>query len=80
MTAELGTILGLSIPVVLSVVGVAWRMGRIEGRIAGVEQSVERLHVDIDRLREDMNRLRDDMDRMREDVKAILLRLPAQSE
>ena len=52
MTTELGTILGLSIPVVLSVVGVAWRMGRVEGRMAGVEQSVERLHVDIDRLRE----------------------------
>ena len=80
MTTELGTILGLSIPVVLSVVGVAWRMGRVEGRMAGVEQSVERLHVDIDRLREDMNVCGDDMDRMREDVKAILLRLPAQSE
>ncbi len=73
MTAELGTILGLSIPVVLSVVGVAWRMGRVEGRMAGVEQSVERLQADIDRLR-------DDIDGLREDVKAILLRLPAKPE
>ena len=73
MTAELGTILGLSIPVVLSVVGVAWRMGRVEGRMAGLEQSIERLHTDIDRLRDDMNRMRDD-------VKAILLRLPAKVE
>ena len=70
MTAELGTILGLSIPVVLSVIGVAWRMGRVEGRLSGVERSVERLQADIDRLRDDMARLRDD-------VKAILLRLPA---
>lgn len=73
MTVELGTILGLSIPVVLSVVGVAWRMGRVEGRMAGVEQSVERLQADIDRLR-------DDIDGLREDVKAILLRLPAKPE
>ena len=73
MTAELRTILGLSIPVILSVVGVAWRMGRVEGRMAGVEQSIERLHVDIDRLRGDMNRLRDD-------VRAILLRLPTKAE
>ena len=63
MTAELGTILGLSIPVVLSVIGVAWRMGRVEGRLTGVERSVERLQADIDGLRED--------------VKAILRRLPA---
>ena len=73
MTAELGTILGLSIPVVLSVVGVAWRMGRVEGRLSGVERSVERLQADMDRLRDDMNRLR-------KDVKAILLRLPAKAE
>ena len=73
MTVELGTILGLSIPVVLLVVGVAWRMGRVEGRLTGVEQSVERLHVDIDRIRDDMNRLWDD-------VKAIFLRLPAKAE
>ena len=66
MTAELGTILGLSIPVVLSVVGVAWRLGRVEGRLAGVERSVERLHADMDRLRDD--------------VKTILLRLPAKVE
>ncbi|MDE2901695.1 MAG: hypothetical protein OXP73_01560 [Chloroflexota bacterium] len=66
MTAELGTILGLSIPVVLSVVGVAWRLGRVEGRLTGVERSVERLHADMDRLRED--------------VKTILLRLPAKPE
>ena len=66
MSAELGTILGLSIPVVLSVVGVAWRLGRVEGRLIGVERSVERLHADMDRLRED--------------VKVILLRLPAKAE
>ncbi len=66
MTAELGTILGLSIPVVLSVVGVAWRMGRVERRLAGVERSVERLQADIAGLRED--------------VKVILLRLPAKAE
>ena len=66
MTAELGTILGLSIPVVLSVIGVAWRMGRVEGRLTGVERSVERLQADIDGLRED--------------VKAILRRLPAKTE
>lgn len=66
MTAELGTILGLSIPVVLSVVGVAWRLGRVEGRLTGVERSVERLHADMDRLRED--------------VKTILLRLPAKTQ
>ena len=80
MTAELGTILGLSIPVILSVVGAAWRMGRVEGRLSGVEQSVERLHLDVDRLRDDMNRLRDDIDGLREDVKAILLRLPPKAE
>ena len=66
MTAELGTILGLSIPVVLSVVGVAWRLGRVEGRLTGVERSVERLQADIDGLRED--------------VKVILLRLSAKAE
>ena len=66
MTAELGTILGLSIPVVLSVVGVAWRLGRVEGRLIGVERSVERLQADIDGLRED--------------VKVILLRLSAKAE
>ena len=73
MTVELGTILGLSIPVVLSVVGVAWRRGRVEGRLTGVEQSDERLHVDIDRIRDDMNRLWDD-------VTAVFLRLPAKAE
>ena len=66
MTAELGTILGLSVFVFLSVIGVAWRMGRVEGRLTGVERSIERLHADMDRLRED--------------VKAILLRLPAKAE
>ena len=66
MTAELGTILGLSIPVVLSVVGVAWRLGRVEGRLIGVARSVERLQADIDGLRKD--------------VKLILLRLPAKAE
>ena len=66
MTAELGTILGLSIPVVLSVIGLPWRMGRVEGRLIGVERSVERLQADIDGLQED--------------VKLILLRLPAKAE
>ena len=66
MTAELGTILGLSTFVFLSVVGVVWRMGRVEGRLIGVERSVERLQADIDGLRED--------------VKVILLRLPAKAE
>ena len=66
MTAELGTILGLSVFVFLSVIGVAWRMGRVEGRLIGVERSAERLQADMDRLRED--------------VKAILLRLPAKAE
>ena len=66
MTAELDTIFGLSIPVVLSVIGLPWRMGRVEGRLIGVERSVERLQADIDGLRED--------------VKAILLRLPAKAE
>ena len=66
MTAESGTILALSIPVVLSVIGVAWRMGRVEGRLSGVERSVERLQADINGLRED--------------VKVILLRLPAKAE
>ena len=66
MTAELGTILGLSAFVFLSVVGVAWRMGRVEGRLTGVERSVERLQADMDGLREDFG--------------AILLRLPAKAE
>jgi len=66
MTAELGTILGLSIPVLVAVIGVAWRMGRVEGRLTGVERSVERLHAEMDRLRED--------------VKTILLRLPPKPE
>lgn len=73
LTAELGTILGLSIAVVLSVIGVTWRMGRVERRLLGVEHSVERLHVD-------MNRLRDDIDGLRKDVKALLLRLPAKDQ
>ena len=72
MTAELGTILGLSIPVILSVAGVAWRMGRVKGQLPGVEQSPERLHVDVDRLRNDMNCLQDDIDSVWEDVKAAL--------
>ena len=53
MTAELGTILGIRVFVVLSVVCVAWRMGRVEGWLSGVEQSIEWLHAEIDRLRED---------------------------
>jgi hypothetical protein len=70
VTAELGTILGLSTAVALSVIGVAWR---VEGRLAGVQHSVERLHVD-------MNRLRDDIEGLRQDVKALLPRLPAKAE
>ena len=66
MTAELGTILGLGAFVFLSVVGVAWLVGRVEGRLIGVERSVERLQADLDGLRED--------------VKAILRRLPAKTE
>ena len=66
MTAELGTILGLSIPVDSSVVGVARRLGRVKERLIGVDRSVERLQAVIDSLRED--------------VKVILLRLPAQAE
>lgn len=66
MTAELGTILGLNAFVVLSVVGLAWCVGRVEGRLVGVERSVERLQADMDGLRED--------------VKVILLRLPAKAE
>lgn len=73
MTAELGAILGLSTPVLLAVIGVAWRMGRAEGRLSGVERSVERIQAD-------MERLRDDIDDLREDVKTILLRLPAKVE
>lgn len=41
--AELGATLGLGTFVILSVVGVAWRIGRVDGRMAGVERSVERL-------------------------------------
>ena len=66
MTAELGTILGLSIPVLVAVIGVAWRMGRVEGRLIGVERSVERLQTEMAGLRED--------------VKVILRRLPAKAE
>ena len=73
MTAELGTILGLGAFVLLSVVGVAWLVGRVEGRLIGVERSVERLQADVGRLREDIAGLR-------ENVKAILLRLPAKPE
>ena len=35
MTAELGTILGLNAIVVLSVVGLAWCVGRVEGGWSG---------------------------------------------
>ena len=71
--AEFGATLGLSTFVILSVVVVAWRMGRAEGRVAGVERSVERLQADVSGLCSDVNRLR-------EDVEAILLRLPAKVE
>ena len=73
MMADLAATLGLSIFVIFSVVVVAWRMGRVEGRVAGVERSVERLHADVGRLREDVGRVRSD-------VEAILLRLPAKVE
>lgn len=66
MTVEVGTTLGLNAFVALSVVGLAWCVGRVEGRLVGVERSVERLQADMDRLRED--------------VKTILLRLPAKTE
>ena len=66
MTAELGAILGLNAFVVLSVVGLAWCVGRVEGRLTGVECSVERLQIDMGRLRKD--------------VRAILLRLPVKAE
>lgn len=66
MTAELGAILGLNAFVILSVVGLAWRVGLVEGRLIGVERSVERLQADMDYLRED--------------VKAILLRLPVKAK
>ncbi|MDE2867915.1 MAG: hypothetical protein OXR64_05975 [Chloroflexota bacterium] len=66
MTAELGAILGLNAFVVLSVVGLAWCVGRVEGRLIGFERSVERLQTD--------------MGRRRKDVEAILLRLPAKAE
>ena len=66
MTAELVAILGLNAFVVLSVVGLAWRVGRVEGRLIGVERSVERLQAVMGSLRKD--------------VKVILLRLPAKAE
>ena len=66
MTADLGAILGLNAFVVLSVVGLAWCVGRVEGRLIGVERSVERLQADMDRLRGD--------------VKAILFRLGTKAE
>ena len=66
MTAELGMILGLNALVVLSVVGLAWCVGRVEGRLTGIERSVERLQAEVAGLRED--------------VKAILRRLPAKAE
>ena len=72
MTAELGTILGLSIPVVLSGVGVAWRMGRVEGRLSRADRSVKRLRADRDWLLDSIGRIRDD-------VNAILWPLPARN-
>ncbi len=76
MTDELGTPLGLGAFVFLSVVGVARCVGRVKGRLSGVERSVERLRADWRRLRPDMNRLRDDIGRLRSHVEAILLRFP----
>ena len=73
MTVELGTTLALSAFVFLSVAGLAWQVGRVEGRLIGVERSVERLHADVGRLRKDTAGLR-------EAVKVILLRLSAKSE
>jgi len=66
VTDEVGTILGLSAFVFLSVAGLAWQAGRVEGRLTGVERSVERLQADMDGLRRD--------------VRAIPLRLPAKAE
>lgn len=66
MTAELGTTLGLNAFVVLSIVGLVWSVGRVEGRLIGVERSVERLQTEMAGLRED--------------VKVILRRLPAKAE
>ncbi|MCY3959889.1 MAG: hypothetical protein OXG65_16580 [Chloroflexi bacterium] len=66
MTAELGAILGLNAFVILSAVGLAWCVGRVEGRLIGVERSVERLQAEMAGLRDD--------------VKAILLRLPTKVE
>ncbi len=65
-TAELGTIQGLSALVFLSVVGLAWGVGRVEGRLFRVERSVERLQADMDGLREN--------------VRNILVRLPAKAD
>ena len=73
MTVELGTILGPSAFVFLSVVGLAWCVGRVEERLIGVERLVERVQADVGRLREDIAGLR-------EDVEVILLRLPAKTE
>ena len=66
MTAELGAILGLNAFVIFSVVVLAWCVGRVEGRLIGVERSVERLQAEMAGLRDD--------------VKAILLRLPTKVE
>ena len=73
MMADMASTLGFSIFVIFSIVVVAWRMGRVEGRMAGVERSVERLQADVGRLRGGVNGLR-------EDVKVILLRLTEKPE
>ncbi len=70
--AELGATLGVSTFVIVSVVGVAWFAGRVDGRLVGVERAVEWLHVDVGRLRNDIGCARSD-------VEAILLRLPEEA-
>ena len=66
MTAELGAILGLNAFVVLSVVGLAWCVAWVEGKLVGVGRSVERL--------------KDNMVGLREDLKTVLLRSSAEAE
>ena len=76
----LGTIPSLGVAVVLLAVGVTWRMGLVESRLAGIEQSVDRQNADVIRLCVDVNRRRDDVRHLWDGVEAILLRLPAKVE
>lgn len=63
MSAELVTILGLS--AFLFLVGCGTCVGRVYGRLIGVERLAERLQANTEGLRED--------------IRAILLRLPDKS-